>query len=395
MKELYHKAFNEYEHILTSELVPISKEERNQDLIFVFTTQFLSERHAPTRTTLERCYTLGKLLGKRILLINTREQYTRKGDVMIHQPTYGNVIKNFDTKTFYEYKDLKIPFYQPSVDMPDLNVILQLLKKVREAKPWMIFTIGNGSIAADLCGRLVPEAAISVAFSKLATTKATFSVIGRKIAEDEWKGLLQQGYSKDNIIESTFTFELTPKVKSITRDDYKIPKDRFVLITIGIRLDTEIQDDFIQMLQATFTYGTHIVFAGYFDRYQEYCTKYPEFAKNSTFVGYSKDILALMEICDLYVNPRRLGGGFSIIEAFHEGKPGVTTAYGDIAVAAGRDFCVQDYTEMIETIRRYKEDKEFYNTMAEKAKAREKVVTDSALSMRNIMKSIQESPLFF
>lgn len=44
--------------------------------------------------------------------------------------------------------------------------------------------------------------------------------------------------------------------------------------------------------------------------------------------------MAVDELMDLYVNPKRSGGGYSIIEAFSVGIPGVTLRNGDIAAAA-------------------------------------------------------------
>ncbi len=395
LKRLYRAAFDGYERSLAEQLVPIPKEERNIDLIVVFTIQFLSERHAPTRTTLERCYTIAKLLGKKLILINTCEQYTEAGQLIVYNQVGGTVIEEYSGASHYQYKDMMIPYYQPKATMPSRAVIGEIVSMIREWRPAFIISIGNGSLTADLCGRIVPQAAISVAFSTLATTMATFSVIGRKIKSEEWEDLQKKGYSRDSIIESTFTFELNPRISTVTREEFSIPGDKFVLVVVGIRLDSEVDDNFVKMLNKTFAWGTHVVFAGCFERYDHYCQRYAEFKTNSTFIGYCNDILALMQICDLYVNPRRLGGGFSIVEAFHEGKPGITVDYGDVAVSGGPDFCVKDYEEMLSTIQRYITDRGFYELMSQKAREREQVVTDSKGAMENIIKKIQSSPLFF
>lgn len=395
MNELYNKIYQEYKEKLAIDLYPIRKEDRNDNLIVIFTTQFLSERHAPTRTALERCYTLSKKLGKSILLINTKEQLPSLGMTLVYHPSTGNVLEEYSNKTHYQYKDLLIPYYQPRELMPAISVIRDIIKSVRELKPSFIFCIGGSSIAADLCGKIVPEASIGTVFSSIPTTAGAFSVIGRKVEDIEWSYLYKIGCQKENIIESTFTFELSPRERTITRESFHIPSDKFILVTVGTRLDTDVNEEFIEVIQKTFSWGTHIVFAGFFSKYEHFCSKYPDFKENSTYIGYYDDMLALMEICDLYVNPRRFGGGFSIVEAFHEGTPGVTIQMGDIAVAAGEDFCVDNYEEMLQVIKRYIEDQEFYCIMSQKAIEREKVVTDSASAMNEIISKIQESPLFF
>ncbi|HHU71937.1 MAG TPA: glycosyltransferase family 4 protein, partial [Clostridiales bacterium] len=365
------------------------------DTIIVFAIQILGENHAPTRTTLERCHTLLRSLGKNVLLVNTKEQYSLYGGINLYKITEGNVLKEYSKLDVYKYKGVSIPFYQPEEDMPSLSVLSGILKYIRKIKPIMIISIGNGSIVADICGSLVPHVSIGVAFSQLATSNALFSVVGKRLSEDEWLAFEEQGYLRDNIIEGTFTFDLKEKKSEFTREMYQIPEDKFALVTVGIRLDYEIDDTFIETIRRTFEFGTHIVFAGYFDNYYTYCEKYQDFKDNSTYVGYCKDILALMAICDLYVNPIRLGGGFSIIEAFHEGKPGVTVNVGDIAAASGEEFTVRDYDEMIEVIRRYVYDQEYYDLMVIKARERERVVTDSSYAMGQILSKVSNNRLFF
>ncbi len=395
MKRLYLTALEGYKKQLDSLLTPIPKEERDEDTVLIMTIQFLAEGHAPTRTTLERCYTIGKLLGKRIIVINTKEQYTREGAILVYRPTYANEIEELSKVRSYQHKDYVMPFYQPEGNMPRLEEMIKIVNTVREIKPYFILGIGSGSIVADLCSNILPVASMGLVFSNFSTTAAQFSIIGRSIADNEWVKLINNGYTRDNVIESTFTFELKQKKGTFTREEFGLPRDRFLLVTVGIRLDADVKDDFVEMLQSTFDFGTHVVFAGKFDTYEDYCSRYPRLKEHSTFIGYCDDILALMEICDLYVNPIRAGGGFSIVEAFHEGKPGVTVRYGDIATAAGDDFCVSNYKEMENVILRYIREPKFYQAMSDKARAREKVVTDSVAAMQQIIDKIQNNRLFF
>lgn len=86
------------------------------------------------------------------------------------------------------------------------------------------------------------------------------------------------------------------------------------------------------------------------------------------------DVVGMIELSDLYVNPKRLGGGFSVIEAFHAGIPVVSIKYGDVATAAEEEFCVEDYNTMVNVINKYKSDKSFYIEMVNKGKERENYI---------------------
>ena len=86
----------------------------------------------------------------------------------------------------------------------------------------------------------------------------------------------------------------------------------------------------------------------------------------------------------MYVNPKRLGGGFSVIEAFAKGVPGVYLSIGDVNVAGGKEFSVNDFDEMTQMIEKYKNDREFYRLMSDKARKRARLMTSSLEAMRDL-----------
>lgn len=395
MKKLYDSAYRGYENELKTYLTPIPKTERNPNRILVLTIQFLRERHAPTRTTLERCYTIGKSMGRELRVINTREQMSMYGGIPIYQPYYRNVLKEYNKLSEFTYKNYTFSFYQPSVEMPQRDEMIKIIEEIREWKPYMIICIGGGSIIGDLCSYIVPTLTIPVTFSTIAARRNQFVVVGRAIRKDEWKELEKEGYSKENVIESTFTFDLNPQKTTLTRQILHLPEDKFLLVVVGIRLDYEIDDTFIKAMAQTFPFSTHLVFAGYFERYAEFCEKYPELRQNSTFLGYQNDILALMEICDICINPYRVGGGFSIAEAFYKGKPGITVDYGDVAAAAGKEFCVSSYKEMVKEIIHYIQEPDYYKQKSILAKKRAEEITDSVKAMQNILIEAEQREGFF
>lgn len=93
--------------------------------------------------------------------------------------------------------------------------------------------------------------------------------------------------------------------------------------------------------------------------------------------GAVKEVLAYMELCDLYINPIRTGGGISCVEAMIKGVPVVTTGKGDVALNAGEGFVVKDYEEMKKITLRYINDIEFYMKQSEKAKERANELIDT------------------
>ena len=131
-----------------------------------------------------------------------------------------------------------------------------------------------------------------------------------------------------------------------------------------------------------------MVFAGIYEKYEEMLTEYPILSAKSNYIYQCEDVLALMEHCDLYVNPVRLGGGFSVIEAFIKGVPGVYTSYGDVYAAGGKEFAVNNLEEMADQILHYQQDKAFYQEMSEKAKERARLMTSSVDAFMDLDKEI-------
>ena len=393
--ELYQQIYFEYYDKVKDNIIKIPKEERDTDFILVLSYSFLGERHAPTRTTLERIYTIGKLLNKRVMLINTRETLTSLGLILMNENCVRNLINEYSDLDSYEYKDYKFPFFQPDVEMPHLNAVMDIMEFVKRSKPYFILNIGGGSILSDLCSNIVPVLSMSVAFSCLPVTMSKLSILGRKVKSNEWPSLIAQGYDKDSIIESRFTFDLIEKHSIVSREDLGLPINKFLLLVVGLRLDSEITDEFISYMEKTYEVGTHLVFAGLFDHYDDFCKKHISLREHSSYIGYCNDMLALNSICNLYVNPKRLGGGFSIIEAFHEGRPGITINTGDVSVSGGSEFCVENYDEMVTYIRRYVQDEQFYVDMSKKAKLRADLMTDSKGAMEELIQTAISSKYFF
>lgn len=382
LNELYDRCYNGFLENAITELAKIPLEERNHNLVIIMTVQFLNDMHAPTKSVIERIKTL-RALGKKVILINTAEFCLMNG----YLPTYKMTVANF----YEEYNDISeikvgnedIPFLQIPDDLPIPYRLQALTQIVNKLKPYYILSVGTGSILADLCGNMVPCASMSVVFSNLPNTKNKMKILGRKLSKEE-----KEIYKEEDIIESRFTFELKPQTKKFSRKEPGIPEDKFVLVVVGTRLQYDITDEFMDMLQKVCENGCYIIFSGIMENYNELMDKYPIVADNSLFVGYCEDILALMEICDLYVNPDRSGGGFSVIEAFSKGKPGVYLKKGDVYTAGGEAFAVDTLSDMEAQIIKYKEDREYYNSMSVVAKYRAGLMTSSKEAMADLDRQI-------
>lgn len=393
--KLYEEVVLYWKAQFSGVLSPITYKERNKDKVIVLTLQFLGTRHAPTKTANERIYTIGKLIGKEVLCINTREQYTAKGFLPFYDSTFRSIEDEYNGECRLQHKDYLFCFYQPEVEMPNQEAMRTLLQEIREIAPWQIVVMGDKCLLGDLCADMIPTVCIPMAFSTIPKKTNQYVAVGKQLSNQEKNVLIDAGYRMSSVMESTFTFELIEQTSKLSREELNLPNNQFLLVVVGIRLDTEVTEAFLKMLARTYKSGTHVVFAGEFETYAQRCEQNEELKSHSSFVGYQNDILALMEVCDLYVNPPRVGGGFSVVEAFCKGIPGVTLNQGDVAASAGLDFCVDNLDEMSKTIMRYKEDQDFYHRMSEKALERSKELFDSKGAMEHILNEMEQRELWF
>jgi hypothetical protein len=359
----------------------ISKEERDDNLVFVFASQVLNQEHAPTKTLLDRCLVLKKVLHKEVVIINTAMHMTKKGRAPFYRMMEGTYFQELSEKSELEFRGETFPFLQCPENMPDLDVIADIIKQIQTRKPCCIISIGGNDICADICGRLVPEITVSTVFSHIATSCGEYQIIDKQtLTKEEQDCLHILGVEENKVKRAMFTFSFKEQTHHYTREQLRLPQESFLLVVIGWRLDDEVSVEFLQMLQIVISQenGIGIVFMGEFAQFKERLRAYPLLQSRSYNLGRQEDALAVLECVDLYVNPRRQGGGSSVAEALYKGIPAVTLPIGDVAVAAGETFHVPDYEKMAQQILCYAKDPAIYQRRSEQAKERAKLLMDSS-----------------
>lgn len=357
------------------ENIPIDK--RDEELVVVITEQFISTVHGPTKTALDRCKAIITKINKRVLLINTAEVLSTVGKIPFCESKMGSYMPEKLNEKVQSWKGVQIPYIQCQNNMPNIDALNDLLSIIRELAPSRIVSIGGSSILSNLANMMIPTITVGLCPADLEYTTTAFQTISRPLNNVDRQMLSHLGYSEKHVIESVFTSSLKPQKEKITKRDLQIPEDSFLIIVVGARLDQEVTDEFLTIMN-DIVHGNMILgFLGMFCEYDTRISKYANLREHSRFFGFCEDILSRMEVCDLYVNPYRKGGGTSCVEAMFMGVPVVTCGYGDVSVNVGEDFWVKDYSEMKSKILQYYNDKEFYNIMSEKAKRRTEKLLDT------------------
>lgn len=388
--EYFREVVEEFAQVLTTPLEAIPEEERNKNLVVVITEQVTNTKHGPTKTALDRCKALMTVLGKEVLLINTAEVTNVVGCIPLYDTRLGTYNKKILLAKELEWKGVKVPYLQCEQNMPDIDTLNELLGKIRRLAPGRVVSIGGSGMLSNLVNKMIPVLTVGLAPSDLEITTTKYQTLSRRLQDSDIHMLQKLGFSEDHVVESIFTSSLKPQTEHITRAELGIPDDKFVMFVIGYRLNEEVTDEFLQTIEEVMEKDMLLGFLGRFGNYQECISKYPKLKEQSVFFGDCEDILSRMEICDLYVNPIRKGGGTSCVEAMFKGVPVVSVAYGDVAVNVGEDFLVKDYAGMQDVIKRYHDEKDFYQVMSQKAEKRAEILLDTETEFARIMAEVDK-----
>ncbi|TJX68836.1 hypothetical protein E8P77_01155 [Soehngenia saccharolytica] len=379
LKILYDNIYDDY--LAHRALERVQKNQRDDQFIYVFTSQFLSEHHSPTKVALDICYNLIKHFNKKVILINTKECLTLEGMIPMFNITRGNVVEQFSSINSINWKDTIIPFYQPYVNMPDDQEIDIILNSIQKNKPYLIINIGQ-SIVGDIASNIIP--AVTVPLGMYEYSRSNFYAVNNEHDKELYTKLYD--FKEENMITSKLAFELKNQVEKFNKKQLNIPNNRFILTVVGNRLNFELDDDFLRVLDICCNeLNAFVVFISNYEFNNEQKKQYEYLFRNFKNMGFQKDLLAIMEHVDLFINPRRKGGGTSAIYALYKGKPVITLNYGDVAKNVGDEFCCETYSEMYNLIKKYYLDKDFYMNQSKIAKEKALQLTNTKVFIKNIL----------
>lgn len=386
--QIYHQVSKGYMAELEG-LYWIGKEERDDSLVFVLVEQFLNYTHGPTKTTVDRARVLREKLGKKVIIINTAEQFGGT-PVELESALSANYDEKLLQQEVISYEGCNYPFIQFANNMPNVLNGNELIQFIHKYKPGYIVNIGGQSLLADACSQVLPVLNVNTVPSKIACSETTAQMTGRILTDEDIELLELIGKKQEDVIHGRFTSSIKRQEHQYARSELGLPEYRRILVVIGGRLTTEIDDRFVDMIELALESGAYLAIVGVMNSYELMCEKHPVFADNSVNLGMQEDVLAILDFCDLYVNPDRTGGGTSVIEAMYKGCPVVSLNHGDVALGAGEEFCVETYEQMTQKIIHYMNDPMYYQEMAEKAKKRALYMLDSDQAFTEIINTFEE-----
>lgn len=311
-------------------------ERKNLQKVVIATNQFLSLSHQPSRDLLAQAAALQARGDFEVTILNTNMMPDRYYSPFVppfaadmERSLDGDQVLSFENQTFRIISSVL-----PGISAAKVGGFIDAVDQIN---PDAVISIGGSVVIADLLASSRPCLCLQ--------TTSGFVVSLAPLILDFGGGAPPLG--DDHYARAWRPFRLGLSLRQerqpVERRESGIPDNAFAMIVIGNRLDYEVTPAFLDLLQrfAAQQPAAFVVFAGPVTELPARVANHP-IAPRARCLGYVSKIDGLAEICDVYVNPQRTGGGASAMQALAAGLPIVTFASGDVASVAGPAFCVPD-----------------------------------------------------
>lgn len=305
----------------------------HESRIVVLVDQLLGKKHAPTNRALKLVQVLQETFHKEVLLVNTC-MFSRVNSGYIARKNRASVAVELSQSNREVIDGSIVNRFQP--DPPELNedTVRSVIEKIAEFGPSGILVVGNQCALAEvfandcftLCSPLnndvVPEC-IGVNFHT-----HTQGLVG-----NTQLGGLERRKSKPPLFQFEGPYDIPEKKGPLSRQDLNLPDNRPVLVVVGHRLNFDIDDAFLDMLEdVTSKSNAFVYFVGGYENHGQLGQRWPSLAKNSIESTFQVDLMSVYENCDLYLAPTRIGGGSSAVYAMAAGLPVLSLSIGDVRI---------------------------------------------------------------
>lgn len=383
LDKLYRFIFLKILDSITNDFEPIGQADSN--LVIFITNQFLGIGHAPTKRTLDYAYTIATAFQKKVMIINDAS-LNFYPCACLEQNFHPNFIENYNHMRTLSYKDLNIPFMQLTGYMPDTYIINETLHKIYQLQPELIYNIGASSPLSDLCSLFTKTACLPCS-SNIPTSMSKYLLVGRNLNEEDRKRIDRMEPYQE-IIETVINYEISESSVEYERAEFQIQEDDFVIGIVGNRLDDEISNEFIEIMEkAIYQWNAHFLIIGPFLNRQKFNDNISK-VENLHFTGELPEASQAIRLFDIYWNPDRNGGGRSSFEALSQGVPVITRKRGDVYYTCGDEFGVETYDEFLAQTMNYIEDETYFHSMQNRALKRAECLSDLSQAQGEILKKI-------
>ncbi|MEX0300009.1 MAG: glycosyltransferase [Kordiimonas sp.] len=347
MRHIFCCSLDHLERIYAEETSIKTPTFHKNNKVVIVTKQIQMPPHAPSVRTFEFAKNLIEDHGKEVLIVCSSEN-SRLASGPINPAIQAQYEERLLTGiNNVSYEGTNLPFKLCGNGIFNEETGREAIRAILDFSPEMILSIG----APNLLGELFHESSFGFFYMSgrsIPITRHHYYHTWDEPTPEDWETLENEGIADQHLFTSTPGYHKPVQFSQLTREQFNIPNDAFIYAVIGGRLGTEVNKEFRQVLAniAEEQPKAHFLFAGGFNGYEKAFDDQPQIKEHCHFIGMMPDIMAVYEICDVYLNPTRKGGGSSAAQAAMAGLPILTLPTGDVGFMAQNFPDIADYDEL-------------------------------------------------
>ncbi|CAO3402059.1 glycosyltransferase [Azospirillum palustre] len=320
------------------ELVPAGRQAGMPDAgrVVIVTNQFLSAEHQPSRDLLLLAVRLQRDLGRTVLVLNTNMMPDRYYSAFV-PPFAAAVEDRLSGEQTIRCGGERIRMLSSTAPGVTADKLSGFLSAVEVFDPDLVIGFGGSAIVADLLGNAYPVMCVPTTSGQTVSLADIVLDFGGHV-RPPGSGRLAQSWRP-----ARFGLSLRHTGETAARAEFALQEGDFVCVIVGNRLDAETGGGFLDLLGRILDAIPRalVLFAGGVESLPGRLAA-DRHAGRLRSLGHVDRVEALMSVCDLFVNPRRAGGGAGAAQAMAGGVPVLSFDGGDVASVAGPSFLVDD-----------------------------------------------------
>jgi len=369
-KNIYHereqeltKIINFYKENITINSLPMRKKNR----IVIHVTQLLVLRHSPTLWALNYAKKIKKYYPEYEIQIFVDDIFRYHANEVVF-PYVASSEPSINMRETHEefLKGLEITIYYSDYKKNRQERIEEDLKQIYEFAPQVI--LGLSTDFSIIRGFLYDHYPIvDLTLGGLSNSqKADVFIHGyeQTYIEQECE---KYTYNLENLVAGKVVkhvagVDFPETITAITRGNCNFVLEDFIMVTVGNRLDSEMNEQFIDMVCAFLQGNSNAKWVIVGKINLPYLKeKYPALIKKQvTFIEYEIELSIFYKICDIYINPFRKNGGYSAAMAMNQSLPVITLNLCDDVVAfTGEENSVKNIAEYFNEMKLMYEDRNY------------------------------------
>lgn len=374
---LFKKQLREVLGKLNQNIAYIPYDARNHNRIIMLIEPMLGARHAPTKK-MANIYNYLESLGYDVYVYATNYKLIQMVEMTYWwKAAVTNALFEENTEFRLDYYGVQIKgCYVMYSEDNYFDIIRSIREEIRQFNPAFVLTIGDSNILGDSCQEFtdvvtmgctntVPITASRIIARYFANTKEIMKMFEQCLEEEQ------------TVIEYIHADELElPEKSEYTRELLKMGENDFVIVIAGHRLDDEVTQDIIDILNIILEkeWQCKVLFIGDCKVLKNKLTQ-NLYWNRFRFVGETENFRATIALGDLFLNPPRKGGGTGALYAAQSGVPVLTLGNCDVAYIGERVVC-DKLEDMPEIVHRYIYDEKFMREQKEYCKQQAKGMTN-------------------